>query len=158
MACVNKFTVDFFIFHILRVVTRKILFDCCLALLDFRLRYSRTLRCAQRLAVGTADADASARPSVCVTHAPRLWRGRIPPDVPFFLFFYGYLSSKSDIRIFLPILSYSIKFIPFQTENATFLPHKFISSATSKKFENFLIARSYSYGQQESEYSNSYIL
>ena len=30
---VNKFTVDFFIFHILRVVTRKILFDCCLVLL-----------------------------------------------------------------------------------------------------------------------------
>ena len=102
---VNKFTVDFFIFHILRVVTRKILFDCCLALLDL---------------------------AACVTHAPRLWRGRILPGVPFFLPFSGYLSSKSDIRIFLPILSYSIKFIPFQTENATFLPHQ-------KKLKKFAV-------------------
>ena len=34
---VNKLTVDFFIFHILRVVTRKILFDYCPALLMLKL-------------------------------------------------------------------------------------------------------------------------
>ena len=66
----------------------------------------------------------------------------------FFCLLHGYLSSKSDIRIFLPILLDSVKFIPSQTENATFLPHKFIPSVTSKKIEKFLIARSYSYGRQ----------
>ena len=44
--------------------------------------------------------------------------------------------------------------MPFRTGNATFLPHKFIPSATSKKNEKFLIAHSCLCGQQEYEHSS----
>ena len=54
----------------------------------------------------------------------------------FFVFFREF-ELKTQVLFFFAIPSDSIKFLPSQTENATFLPHKIIPSATSKKIEKF---------------------
>jgi len=47
------------------------------------------------------------------------------------------LSEKLSCLYFFAIASDSINFFTFQTRNATFLPHKIILSAASKKIEKF---------------------
>ena len=74
----------------------------------------------------------------------------------FFLSFSGNLSQKLNIPSFFAIPSDSIKFLPSQTENATFLPHKFRSACHTKKMKKFLITCSDSFDWQEAEYSDSF--
>ena len=54
-----------------------------------------------------------------------------------FFAFFRVIERKLSYPYFFAIVSDSIKILPFQTENATFLPHKIILSATSKKMKFF---------------------
>ena len=65
----------------------------------------------------------------------------------FFAFFRGF-ELKTQVLSFFAIPSDSIKFLPSQTDNATFLPHK--------KMKKFLITCSDSFDWQEAEYSDSF--
>ena len=69
-----------------------------------------------------------------------LWPRRSPVRVrsttPFFCQFSGDLSSKSSLRLFFAILADSIKIMPSQTENATFLPHGILIDSRLEKNQN----------------------